>query len=278
MPELPEVETIRRALSADLPGKKIRRILVRDARLRWPVQKRKLSELVVDNEISNVSRRAKYLLIGFQNDVHLIMHLGMSGRVLLLREKKTFDKHDHVIFYFNDRSQMRFRDPRRFGMVEAVGGDIDAHPRLANLGYEPLGRTTRSARLFEKANNLKRPIKNLLMDANFIVGVGNIYASEALFRAGIHPAMPSNLLSSSDWQRLLTNIRRVLNKAIQKGGTTLNDFVNSNGEMGYFQLSLAVYDREGQPCPKCRSKIERVVQVGRSTYFCGRCQPFDPNG
>ncbi|MCG8604422.1 bifunctional DNA-formamidopyrimidine glycosylase/DNA-(apurinic or apyrimidinic site) lyase, partial [bacterium] len=136
-------------------------------------------------------------------------------------------------------------------------------------------RTTRSKRLFERAKVLKRPIKNLLMDANFIVGVGNIYASEALFRARIHPAMPTNLLSHEDWQRLLSNIRRVLNKAIQKGGTTLNDFVNSHGEMGYFQLSLAVYDREGQPCPKCRSEIERVVQLGRSTYFCRQCQPFD---
>lgn len=273
MPELPEVETIRRALSQHLPGQRIECIRVRDSRLRSPVDQKRLKRLIVGQPIHEINRRAKYLLIHLANDSDLIIHLGMSGQLLLLREALPFEKHDHVIFYFDNDTELRFRDPRRFGLVDAIKSEEFEHDRrFMNLGVEPLEPTTRARLLYERAGHLKKPIKNLLMDASFIVGVGNIYANEALFHAGIHPFTPANHLKSADWQRLLGEVKRVLKKAIQKGGTTLNDFVNSDGEMGYFQLSLAVYDKEGKLCSKCKTKIERVVQVGRSTFFCPRCQ------
>lgn len=275
MPELPEVETIRQALDNHLPGKRIKRILVRDARLRWPVDETRLKQLVVGEQVVAVRRRAKYLLIGLKQESTLIIHLGMSGRLLLLSESLPFEKHDHIIFHFDDKKELRFRDPRRFGLIDAIPPDgIATYPRLVNLGVEPLASDTSAEKLFAKAQNLKKPIKNLLMDSNFIVGVGNIYANEALFHAGIHPGMPSNQISIDDWQRLFNAIQKVLKEAIRKGGTTLNDFVDSNGETGYFQLLLAVYGKEGQKCSNCGAQIEKFVQVGRSTFFCPVCQPL----
>lgn len=273
MPELPEIETIRRALHKNIPGRKIVDLLVRDARLRWPVDEIRLRQLVVGQAVASVRRRAKYLLIHFKRESTLIIHLGMSGRLLLLAEARPFEKHDHVIFYFDDGTQLRFRDPRRFGMVDAIPpGALETYPRLAHLGVEPLAEDTLPEELFARAKNLKRPIKNLLMDATFMVGVGNIYANEALYYARIHPSTPANELALEAWQNLLAHVQTVLRNAINKGGTTLNDFVNSNGETGYFQLSLAVYGREGKPCPACGSEVERMVMVGRSTFFCPACQ------
>ena len=273
MPELPEVETICRALKKTLPGRKIERILVRDPRLRWPVDETRLRQLVLGQKVVNIDRRAKYLLIKFEQESTLVLHLGMSGRLMLLTGSPPFEKHDHVIFYLDDNTELRFRDTRRFGMVDAVApGGLETYPRFINLGVEPLAPETRPEALFEKSRNWKKPIKNLLMDGNFMVGVGNIYASESLFYAGIHPKKASNKLSKKDWAKLFRSIQNVLNQAIEKGGTTLNDFVDSNGEAGYFQLSLAVYGREGEKCRRCKSVIERYVQVGRSTYFCPGCQ------
>lgn len=273
MPELPEVETVRRALGKHLPGRRIERVLVRDHRLRWPVDEKKLRRLIVGREIISISRRAKYLLIHLSRQNTLIMHLGMSGKILFYADPAPFEKHDHVIFYFDNGSELRFRDTRRFGMVDAIpASEIKTYPRFVHLGFEPLARTTTAEKLFEKAKRLQKPIKNLIMDANFIVGVGNIYASEALFHAGIHPSVSSGKLSLKHWQKLFAEIQSVLKRAIKKGGTTLNDFVNSDGEIGYFQLSLTVYGREGEKCSKCGSIIERFVQVGRSTFFCPQCQ------
>lgn len=275
MPELPEVETIKRGLNQFLPGKRITRIVVRDSRLRWPVAESKLKKWLVGGEIRQVERRAKYLLVRMQNAATLILHLGMSGRLLLLANATPLDKHDHVVFYFADGFELRFRDPRRFGMVDAVAADeIERHPRLVGLGLEPLARGTLAGLLHAKAKASQRAIKNLLMDSTFIVGIGNIYANEGLFWAGIHPAVPANELSLADWQKLLRELRGVLNEAIRKGGTTLNDFVNSAGEAGYFQLALAVYGKEGQACPRCESKVERLVQTGRSSFVCPQCQPL----
>ncbi|NIR47138.1 bifunctional DNA-formamidopyrimidine glycosylase/DNA-(apurinic or apyrimidinic site) lyase [candidate division KSB1 bacterium] len=273
MPELPEVETIRRALSKHVLGKRFQRVLVRDRRLRWPVDELKLRQGIIGQEITRIDRRAKYLLIRLKDDRTLIIHLGMSGKLLLLANSTPFEKHDHVIFYFDDGTELRFRDTRRFGMVDMIHeNEMAAYPRFVNLGYEPLARKTTAEVLFERAKSLKKPIKNLLMDANFIVGVGNIYANEALFYAGIHPQKPAYQLGKGDWQRLLHELRGVLRRAIRKGGTTLTDFVDSNGDTGYFQLSLAVYGKTGETCPRCQSIIEKFVQVGRSTYVCPGCQ------
>lgn len=272
MPELPEVETIRRALSKHLIGRRIETVRVREPRLRWPVDTKRLTRLVTGRPISDIGRRAKYLHIELGENT-LILHLGMSGRLLYHSAPPSLEKHDHVIFTFDDGDEMRFRDPRRFGMIEAIAtAEIATYPRFVHLGVEPLANGTRAPKLFEQARKLQRPVKNLLMDATFIVGVGNIYANEALFYAGIHPQTPASHLGLNDWKRLLRQVRAVLRKAIAKGGTTLNDFVDSNGEIGYFQLSLAVYGREGEACPRCGSAIQRITQVGRSTFFCPTCQ------
>lgn len=273
MPELPEVETICRALGKSLPGRTITRILVRDARLRWPVDKTRLKQLVAGQTVIGVQRRAKYLLINLKQESTLVLHLGMSGRLLLLSKPPPFEKHDHVIFYLDNKHELRFRDPRRFGMVDAIPpGGLKDYARFVNLGVEPLDRATTAQLLYDRSRNSKKPIKNLLMDGNFIVGIGNIYANEALFYAGIHPKRPTNEISKNEWQKLHRSVRQVLHQAIEKGGTTLNDFVDSNGETGYFQLSLVVYDRDGGPCPRCGTEIVRHVQVGRSTFFCPKCQ------
>ena len=273
MPELPEVETIRRALLKALPGRKITETNVRESRLRWPVDVEKVNRMVTDQVVKTVERRAKYLLIQLSNESSLVVHLGMSGQLLLLTDSRPLQKHDHVIFHFDDRSELRFRDPRRFGMVDVVSSAaLTRYPRFAGLGFEPLDVHVTHDILFQKAKRSKKPIKNLLMDASFIVGVGNIYANEALFYAKIHPLTPSNKLGETDWQRLLEKLRDVLTQAIQEGGTTLNDFVNSNGETGYFQLSLAVYGRSGETCANCGKTIQRIVQAGRSSFFCATCQ------
>lgn len=273
MPELPEVETIRRALSNTIVGKRICDVRVRDSRLRWPVEADKLRRLIIDREVANIRRRAKYLLVHLEPESILILHLGMSGKLLWLTESQPFHKHDHVVFYFHAAGELRFRDPRRFGLVDALPAEaLSTYPRLAGLGLEPLDETVTAEMLFLKAKTSRKPVKNLLMDGHFIVGVGNIYTNEALFRAHLHPQTPANLLTLQDWQRLLSAVRSVLKSAIARGGTTLNDFVSSDGETGYFQLSLMVYGRGGQACPGCGTAIERIVQAGRSSFFCPACQ------
>lgn len=274
MPELPEVETIRRGLEQHLIGLKIEEIQIRQPRLRRPVAVQQLKKQAEGRRILVLRRRAKYLLFDLDSGQTLIMHLGMSGRVLLLRENPPLDQHDHAIFSFRGGLQLRFRDPRRFGLISIwPTAELDAHPLLCHLGEEPLSREFPSNTLYEKVKRSRRPIKNLLMDAGFIVGVGNIYANEALFYAGLHPQTPASRLSIETWYRLAQALQAVLRKAIQQGGTTLNDFVNSQGEAGYFQLSLAVYGREGKPCLQCGSPIRRIVLSGRSCFYCPQCQP-----
>ncbi len=274
MPELPEIETLKLGLVDSIKNKSISKIVVRETRLRWPVDQKKLETVAINEVITDISRRAKYLLIHLSHDKILIIHLGMSGGLLLISEELPFDKHDHIIFYFNDDTELRYRDPRRFGMVELIlTNELADYERFVRLGFEPLDKATTATILFEKAQKLTKPIKNLLMDAHFIVGIGNIYANEALFYTNLYPSLPSGELTLKHWTELLKNIRKVLKRAIKQGGTTISDFVDTKGETGYFQNALAVYGKEGEKCRHCGNEIERYVLAGRSTYFCSVCQP-----
>lgn len=273
MPELPEVETIRRGLERVLIGRTIHRIKIRETRFRQPVNAARLKKQVAGQQVEALHRRAKYLLCELENRAHLVIHLGMSGRLLYCKKALPLQKHDHIQFIFNNGHELRFNDPRRFGMVDVVPpGGLQDYFHFQNLGPEPLSPTFTAAYLACRAQKLFRPIKNFLMDGAVVVGVGNIYASESLFRAGIHPKKPSGKLSLPEWSELVRAIRATLKRAIKRGGTTFNDFHNSDGGMGYFQQELMVYDRAGEPCRACDSKIRRIVQAGRSSFYCPRCQ------
>lgn len=273
MPELPEVETVRRSLLTRLPGRRVTEIQVRDARLRVPVDEAKLRELIAGRRVTDLSRRAKYLIIHFDNQGRLIIHLGMSGQLLVVPAGLPLDKHDHVIFSLDDESELRFRDPRRFGLVVALDeSELKDYVPLAQLGPEPLAADCKADYLFKRSRGLKQPVKNFLMDQRVIVGVGNIYASESLFLAGIHPLKPAGRISLARWQRLAETVKRVLRDAIRQGGTTLSDFRDSDGNAGYFQVALRVYGRKGEPCLTCRSLIRSQMVAGRSTFYCPKCQ------
>lgn len=273
MPELPEVETIRRGLERYLPGLRIARIVVREPRLRWPVDVRRVQEQATGQVITGLSRKAKYLLLHLENEHTLILHLGMSGRLLFLQEPTSLQKHDHVRILFETGAELRFRDPRRFGMFDLARTDnLAVHPRLRELGAEPLEDGLRAEDLYGAIRRSRRAIKHVIMDARIVAGVGNIYANEALFHARIHPEKLASTITIEEWRGLFQAIQNVLQSAIRQGGTTLNDFVNSDGEMGYFQMSLAVYGREGKACPVCGARICKIAQSGRSSFFCPDCQ------
>lgn len=273
MPELPEVETVRRGLQRVMIGKTISEIHIHETRLRFPVKPRSLRKWIARQSITAVERRAKYVLCRMSNDAHLVIHLGMSGRLLWCNAARELEKHDHIQFVLEDGDELRFRDPRRFGLVDAIApGKLEDYVHFRHLGIEPFSAAFTPEVLFEQTRGLTRPIKNYLMDANKIAGVGNIYANEALFRVGIHPEQAAGKLQLRDWQKLVKALRKILETAIASGGTTLNDFYNSDGEMGYFQQHLKVYSREGEPCATCGATIRRIVQLGRSSYFCPKCQ------
>jgi formamidopyrimidine-DNA glycosylase len=251
----------------------IRDVRIAETRLRRKVDAGRLKKLALGQVIEEVDRRAKYLLCRLSNHATLILHLGMSGRILLCDEALPLERHDHVQFRLDDGRELRFRDPRRFGLVDAVAnGDLQRHPLFANLGIEPFDPACTPKFLFERSRRLTKPIKNFLMDGGIVVGVGNIYANEALFRARMNPTLPAGKLSLPDWRKLLKAVHKTLELAIAAGGTTLNDFYDSDGAMGYFQQQLMVYSRDGQGCRVCRRKIKRIVQAGRSTFYCGHCQ------
>ena len=268
MPELPEVEVTRRGLAPQLAGRIISGVAVRERRLRWPIpaEVARLSGMTV----RSVERRGKYLIVDCGGG-HLILHLGMSGSLRVLPPGTPPGKHDHFDLALGDRI-LRLRDPRRFGAVLWTAGGIDAHPLLAHLGVEPLSRALDAARLHALTRAHRLPIKLFLMDARRIVGVGNIYASESLFRAGIDPRMPAKRVSLERCARLSRAIKQTLRAAIRAGGSTLRDFVGADGAAGYFQQRYWVYDRAGERCRRCGTAIRRILQGQRSTYFCPRCQ------
>ncbi len=268
MPELPEVETVRRAMQEALPGRQIDRVETSNKRLREPLDRARLQGLCGERFVA-ARRRAKYLLLELDSGATLLVHLGMSGN-LLLREPG--QRHDHVVFYLDGERPLVFNDPRRFGMVLVLEeGEVDGCRYLSNLGPEPLTAAFHTRYLQRLCQSRKTPIKQLIMDGHIVVGVGNIYASEALFFAGIHPQTAAGDVSPQALGALVQSIKRVLRNAVRKGGTTISDYLGS-GEGGRFQQRLAVYGRAGQPCRRCDSPLQSAVMGGRNTFFCTRCQ------
>jgi len=268
MPELPEVEVTRRGLEPQLAGRVISGVAVRQPRLRWPISAG--VHALAGRTIRAVLRRGKYLLVDCGGG-HLIVHLGMSGSLRLLASGIAPGKHDHFDLLLGERL-LRLRDPRRFGAVLWTAEPLASHPLLAHLGIEPLSRALDAARLHALTRGHRTPIKQFLMDGRRVVGVGNIYASESLFRAGINPRMPAHRISIEKCKALSVAIKHTLRAAIRAGGSSLRDFVGADGNAGYFQQRYWVYDRAGERCRRCNEKVKRIVQGSRATYFCPRCQ------
>lgn len=270
MPELPEVETTRRGIEPHVVGRRIRALAVHDSRLRWPVPA-DLPGLVAGRKIVRAGRRAKYLLIELENGT-LLMHLGMSGSLRVLPADTPRLKHDHLDVILDSGVTLRFNDPRRFGSLHFVEGDPSAHPLLASLAPEPFDDAFDAEYLWRITRKRRVHIKQLVMNAKLVVGVGNIYASEALFRARIRPRRAAKSLNRAEVARLVRSIRTVLALAVRVGGTTLRDYVSADGSPGYFRQKLYVYERAGQPCRRCGTLVRQIAQGQRSTYYCPTCQ------
>ncbi len=270
MPELPEVETTRRGLAPHLEGQTITSVIIRHPTLRWPVPQQ-LTTLLPGKQLHQIQRRAKYLLFDTEAG-WLIVHLGMSGSLRVLPANTPPGKHDHFDLVFANGMAMRLHDPRRFGAVLWADDDPNAHPLLASLGMEPMTDAFTAEKFFQDTRTRSAPIKQVLMDSHLLVGVGNIYASEALFVAGINPKTQAKRLSLARVQRLCDAVNITLERAIRAGGSTLRDFVKTDGEPGYFQLDAAVYGRSGEPCRKCGALIRQIRQGQRSTFYCAVCQ------
>jgi formamidopyrimidine-DNA glycosylase len=270
LPELPEVETIRRYLEPRLAGRRIAGMTIRHTGLRWPVS-RTLPKELTGQTIKAVQRRAKYLLLRCEQGT-LILHLGMTGRLTVIPSATPTVKHDHLDLLLDNQKCLRFNDSRRFGSVLWTTRDPSRHPLLVDLGLEPLAAGFTGAYLHERALGRTVAVKNFIMNQNIVVGVGNIYASEALFQAGIQPERPAGGLSLKRHERLADAIRRVLEAALVAGGTTLRDYRQGDGNPGGFQVQLLVYGRAGEPCTVCGRPIEQARIGQRSAYFCRKCQ------
>lgn len=270
MPELPEVETVRRGISPTLIGQTIVKVLIRNPRLRWPIPSylpKKLMQLTVHD----IQRRGKYLLFKTHSGT-LILHLGMSGRVQLLNDSRPPQSHDHVDLVFANQWTLRYTDPRRFGCLLWTEQPPEQHELLAHLGPEPLSRLFTGHYLHQQAQGRKIPIKSFLMDSKIVVGIGNIYANEALFLAKIAPLTPAGAISKEHYQDLVAASKKVLQQAIKAGGTTLNDFQNAQGQPGYFSQQLSVYGRENLACRRCQTRLTKITISQRATVYCPRCQ------
>ncbi len=270
MPELPEVETIRCGIEPFIKGRRVSRVVVRTPRLRWPIPD-DLAIQMCGNTVHAVERRAKYLLLRTEAGT-LLIHLGMSGYLRVLEQAQPPGKHDHADIEFTGGICLRLNDVRRFGALLWLDGDPAKHPLLADLGPEPLSAELTGDYLYQRSRGRRLAVKPFIMDSKVVVGVGNIYASEALFGAGIDPARAAGRISLTRYRRLAESIRQVLRKAITAGGTTLRDFSDQDGRPGYFAQQLQVYGRDGHPCSVCGKAIAKTQLGQRSTYFCRRCQ------
>jgi formamidopyrimidine-DNA glycosylase len=275
MPELPEVEVICQGLRPHILGKTIEDVFCSGKQLRVPVDCQGMQNELCRQQISSLTRRAKYLLLTMKNGAILILHLGMTGNIGIFRQDTARKKHDHICWLLNDKKEMRLNDTRRFGAVHLLPAN-DAK-RLekdffATTGPEPFSRTCTAGYLHKRAAKRSQAVKSFIMDNHVIAGIGNIYANESLFRTAIHPARPASSLSEKEWRRLLTTIRKTLKHAIQCGGSTISDFVNASGEGGYFQMNFQIYGKGGGACVVCKGTIQKSVIGGRSSFFCPDCQ------
>jgi formamidopyrimidine-DNA glycosylase len=290
VPELPEVETVRRGLQTAMEGAAFARVEVRDRRLRWPIAK-DFAKRLTGQTVEGLGRRAKYLLADLSSGDVLLMHLGMSGSMRLRRNGQQVlgdpryfeiakdEKHDHVVFHMSNGATVTFNDPRRFGSMKIVPrAKLDAEPLLRNLGPEPLGNEFDAAMLAKACAGKKTSLKAALSDQRVVAGLGNIYVCEALFRARLSPKRQASTIAGRNGEpneravALVDAIKAVLHDAIKAGGSSLRDHRQADGSLGYFQHNFQVYDREGEPCPHCKGKIKRIVQTGRSTFYCPSCQ------
>jgi len=270
MPELPEVETTLRALAPVLVGRRIAEVTVRRNDLRWPVPP-DLGARLAGQTVRSARRRAKYLLLEVAGGT-LIVHLGMSGSIRILSAPRPPGEHDHIDLRMADGRCLRYTDPRRFGAWLWTADPAEVHPLLRHLGPEPWDERLDAANLRALARRRKTPVKAFIMDNAVVVGVGNIYATEALFRAGVRPGRAAGRLSLAEWGRLLIEMRTVLEAAIRSGGSTLRDFTSGDGKPGYFAQTLQAYGRAGLPCVACGAPLKEVRIGGRSSVYCPRCQ------
>ena len=275
MPELPEVETVMRGMQPALEGKKLINIEARCDSLRWPIPNN-FADRLRGRRVINIARRAKYILWYLDDETVMILHLGMSGRVSITAKRPSkIEKHDHLIFTTEEGAVIRFNDARRFGMVDlSTSGSVFQHKLLRQIGPEPLSNDFNELSLKEMLRGKKTTIKNALLDQRVVAGLGNIYVCESLFRSNISPKRLALNVKGKRLKTLSLNIREVLNEAILAGGSSLRDHAQTNGDIGYFQHNFMVYGREGQACKKngCGNKVNRIIQSGRSTFYCTKCQ------
>ena len=273
MPELPEVETVCRGLESSLVGHQLTKVIQRRPDLRWPLPEN-FAERLQGRTVKRLYRRAKFILADLDDDYVWMTHLGMSGRMFIQDESTpVLGKHDHIVIETDGGHTIIFQDHRRFGMMDLViGKNLKNHRLLSGLGPEPLGNSFNSVTLSDALRGRRTPIKSALLNQKVVAGLGNIYVCEALFHSGISPRRLATSIPGRRAERLAPAIRDVLTKAIAKGGSTLRDYVQASGELGYFQHEFSVYGREGQPCASCAKPVSRLVQAGRSTFFCSNCQ------
>ena len=270
MPELPEVETSRRGIEPHLKNRTITGIKIRQHKLRWPIPKN-LPALASNKKIRQVGRRAKYINLQLDNG-NIIIHLGMSGSLRICKKDTPAEKHDHIDFIMSNKKILRLRDPRKFGCVLWTDQPLNEHKLIKSLGPEPLDDATNADYLSAKATKRNCSIKSFIMNSHIVVGVGNIYASESLFKAGINPKRKAGNISKTRMIKLVDAIKQTLTDAIRQGGTTLRDFTSETGKPGYFAQQLQVYGRAGEPCRVCGSTVKQITQQQRSTFYCSTCQ------
>ncbi|MEI6898212.1 MAG: bifunctional DNA-formamidopyrimidine glycosylase/DNA-(apurinic or apyrimidinic site) lyase [Psychromonas sp.] len=269
MPELPEVETSRRGISPHIIGATISDVIIRQPKLRWNIPL-ELRTHLQHRKLLSIDRRAKYLLLNFESGT-LLIHLGMSGSLRICPLQSRVEKHDHADFIFNN-CLLRYTDPRRFGAILWLGLNPQDSTLLSHLGPEPLSEAFTGEHLFQRAVKRKLPVKQFIMDQKVVTGVGNIYATEALFLAGISPIRGAGNISLTRYKRLTLVIKEILEEAIKQGGTTLKDFVGSDGKPGYFQQTLQIYGKTGHNCPKCQTALKSLKLASRNSVYCPKCQ------